>query len=236
MAVASRRVWFTRFQLKKDRLGWVAGLKPVELQFMRLLLRHCKKKRDVKEIEMEFLHRLEIPEKPERIIFTFTQILVDEDDDSLELNVQCSHFTSFRWHRKAIRKESDDVVKNGFLWKFSLHFRFMVHVKGLKESFFYSYPLFEFLWLKNKISFSIDIFFLSLSPVLIYRISFCCATIFLSIFDYKQQKKHKPRRVKFVKLFTFFSLHKKTYTRFEFLFPIVPVCERQKKGKLKMKN
>lgn len=45
--------------------------------------------------------------------------------------VECSHFTSFRWHIKAIRKESDDVVKNGFLWKFSLHFRSMVHVKGL---------------------------------------------------------------------------------------------------------
>lgn len=43
-----------------------------------------------KKIEMEFLHRLEIPEKPERI-FTFTRILAHEDDDSLELNVHISH-------------------------------------------------------------------------------------------------------------------------------------------------
>lgn len=66
-----------RFQLKKDRLGWVEELKPVELQFMRLFFtQHRRVAKMWKELRLNLLlsfsQRREIPEKPEKILILFS--------------------------------------------------------------------------------------------------------------------------------------------------------------------
>lgn len=194
-------VWFTRFQLKKDRLGWVAGLKPVELQFMRLLLRHCEKRvraRCERNRDVVFAQT-----RNSRKTWKDLHFYSDTGWWGRRLSrVECSHFTSFRWHRKAIRKESDDVVKNGFLWKFSLHFRSMVHVKGLKGSFFTRILYLSFSDWKIKSHFDWH-FFLSLSGVNLSNFFLLCDYFFYP-FSITNKKKTQTEKGEVCEIIYFF--------------------------------
>lgn len=74
----------------------------------------------------------------------------------------------------------------------------------LKESFFYSYPLFEFLWLKSKISFSIDIFSsLSLSGVNLSNFFLLCDYFFYP-FSITNKKKTQTEKGEVCEIIYFF--------------------------------